>query len=79
MNNFYAGSVPRWTPLQTAFVTGLNAFGCATILGEAIPMFWSQTLAWSHTRHFTVVGAIFTGLFALQYLGVRAIIESHVG
>lgn len=79
LNNFHAGSVPNWTPLQTAVVVGLSAFGCATIFGEAIPLFWPKTAAWSHPKHFTVVGVIFAGLFALQYLGVRMAIESHVG
>ena len=79
LNNFRGGYIPDWTPLQTALVTGVNAFGCATIIGEGIPTFWPKAEAGSHAKHFTRVGFIFAGLYALQYFGVRMAIESHVG
>ena len=79
LNNFHGGSVPRWSPLETAIFVSLNAFGCATIIGETIPIIMPKTATWSHTRYFTAIGAIFSGLFALQYFGVRLVIESYVG
>lgn len=79
LNNFSGGSVPRWSAAETAIFVGLNAFGCATIIGETIPIVVPRTAAWSNAKHFTIVGVIFAGLFALQYSGVRMAIGSHVG
>ncbi len=71
--------MPRWSPVETAIFVSLNAFGCATIVGETIPIIMPKTAAWSITKYFAALGALFAVIFALQYVGVRMVIESHAG
>jgi len=78
MNNFSASAVPHWTPVETALIATLGALGSAIFLVEFLRTVWHPAAVWSDSRHFLVAGLFFVGLFLLQYIGFRAVIEAQV-
>ena len=79
LNNFSGGTLPRWSPYETAIVAAVGALGSAIFIAEFVRMFWANADTWSNAKHFAVVALLFLALFAVQYIGVRIAIDSYVG
>jgi hypothetical protein len=44
---------------------------------EVLRMVWPRTAQWSDVRHFTIAGLLWALFFAVQYSGVRLMLEAH--
>ena len=73
---FAEAAIVRWSQLAVVAFVSVGAIASAVVILEMVRLFLQRQ--WLDARHFTVLGALAAFLFAVQYLGVRLMLEAYV-
>jgi len=71
---FSDAAITRWSQVEIVAFVLLGAISGATAVLEMIRVVMPRQ--WSDARHFIVLGTLATAFFALQYTGLRLMLQS---
>ena len=72
---FSEATIVRWSQLAVVAFVLVGATASAVVILEMVRLFLRGQ--WSETRHFTVLVALAAFLFAVQYSGVRLMLQAY--
>ena len=71
---FSDAAIVRWSQGEIAAFVLLGAIAGSIVVLEMVRVAWSQQ--WSHAQHFIILGIVSMAFFALQYTGLRLMLQS---
>jgi len=71
---FSDAAIARWSQVEIAAFVLLGAIAGSIVVLEMVRVVWPRQ--WSDARHFIALGIVGTAFFALQYTGLRLMLES---